>query len=199
MCIRDRLGAQHALKRLGHRLEHRDVTASAASGGRHLAADESGSDHMERLSPLEDGKEVLRVGQLPQVDRVTEPIQLPRGRPGRDAEQIPAGAPPAFQHDVAMLEVELGDPRVQKKLDPKLPILPMRAQFQAVSWHRSEQETLGKVRSLVRDLWLRAGEQDLALKARIAEARRGGVPGGTTADDYCFFCNSRTRSSDQPR
>jgi hypothetical protein len=55
------------------------------------------------------------------------------------------------------------------------------------------------VRSLVRDLWLRAREQDLALKARVAQTRGGGVPGGTAADDYRFLCNSRTRSSDQAR
>jgi hypothetical protein len=55
------------------------------------------------------------------------------------------------------------------------------------------------VRPLVGDFRFGTGEQDLALKARVAQACRGGVPGGTTADDYCFLCNSRTRSSDQAR
>jgi hypothetical protein len=55
------------------------------------------------------------------------------------------------------------------------------------------------VRSLVRNLRFRAREQDLALKACVSQARCRGVPGGTTADDYCFLCNSRTRSSDQAR
>src|SRR5216683_1546445 len=47
------LGAQHALQRLGHRLEHGDGAAAAAGGGRHLASDESGSDHLEPPSSLE--------------------------------------------------------------------------------------------------------------------------------------------------
>jgi hypothetical protein len=55
------------------------------------------------------------------------------------------------------------------------------------------------VRSLVRNLRLRAGEQDLPLKARVAQARGGGIPGGTAADDYCFLDSSRTWSSDQAR
>jgi len=141
---------------------------------------------VEPWSPLEDGTEELRVGQLTQVDRVIEPGEPPRGRSSRDAEQIPAGAPAALEHDFATLEVELGDPCTQQELDPKLPILATRAQTQAVSGHRSEQKAFGEVRSLVWGLWLRAGEQDLALKARVTQACGGGVPGGTTADDYCF-------------
>jgi hypothetical protein len=98
-----------------------------------------------------------------------------------------------------MLEVELDHARTQKKLDLKIAILLARAQRQAVSWHRTEQEAFRKVRSLVRDLRLRAGEQDLALKAGVAQARGSGVPGGATADDYCFPDSSRTRNSDQAR
>src|SRR5260370_669924 len=101
--------------------------------------------------------------------------------------------------DGCQVTAQLGDRRAQKELDPKHAILLARPQPQAVSWHGSEQEALGKVRPLVWELWLRAGEQDLASKARFAQARGGGVPGGTTADDYCFLCNSRTRGSDQPR
>jgi hypothetical protein len=52
---------------------------------------------------------------------------------------------------------------------------------------------------LVGDLRLRAGEQNLALKARVAQARSGGITGGASADDYCFRCNSRTRNNDQAR
>jgi hypothetical protein len=97
------------------------------------------------------------------------------------------------------LDVNLGHPLTQKELDPKLSILVAGAQTQAVSRHGSEQETFGKVWPLVRDFCFGAGEQDLALKARVAQARRRGVPGGTTADDYCFRCSSRTRRRDQAR
>jgi hypothetical protein len=55
------------------------------------------------------------------------------------------------------------------------------------------------MRSLVRAFRFGAGKQDLPLKVGVAQARCGGVPGGTTADDYCFLCNSRTRRSDQAR
>lgn len=140
-----------------------------------------------------------RVGQLAQVDRVIETLEPPRGRPRGDAQEIPAGAPAAFEQDVATLEVELGDPRTQNELDSKLAILLARTQTQTVSRHRSEQEAFGKVGPLVRDFRLGTGEQDLALKARVAQARGDGVPRGTTADDYCFRSNSRTRSSDQAR
>jgi hypothetical protein len=75
----------------------------------------------------------------------------------------------------------------------------LRTQTQAVSRHCSEQEAFGKVRSLIRDLRFGAGEQDLALTPRVPQARRGGVPGGATADDYCFLESSRTRKSDQAR
>ena len=142
---------------------------------------------------------MLRVGQLAQVDPVIETVEPPRRRSSGDAQKIPGGAPAVLEQDVATLEVELGDPRTQKQLDPKLAILLARTQTQTVSGHRSEQEALGKVRSLVRDLRFRAGEQDLALKARVAQARGSSVPRGTTADDYCFLCNSRTWSSDQAR
>jgi hypothetical protein len=74
-----------------------------------------------------------------------------------------------------------------------------RAQSQAVSRHRSEQDAFGEVRPLVGDFGFGAGEQDLALKTRVAQACRGGVPGGTSADDYCFLDSSRTRNSDQAR
>jgi hypothetical protein len=98
-----------------------------------------------------------------------------------------------------MLEIYFGDPRIQHELDTKLAILLARAQTQAIAGHRPEQETFGEVWSLVRGFWFGAGEQNLALKARVTQARCRGVPSGTTADDYCFLCNSRTRSSDQAR
>jgi hypothetical protein len=154
---------------------------------------------VQPFAALEDGKEVLRVGQLTEVDRVTEPLEPARGRSGREAEQIPACAPPALEHDVTTLEVELGDPCTQKELDPKLAILLARSQSEAVSRHRAEQEAFREVWTLVWDFCFGAGEQDLALKARVAQARSGGVPGGTTADDYRFLDSSRTRSSDQAR
>jgi hypothetical protein len=39
------------------------------------------------------------------------------------------------------------------------------------------------VRPFIRSFWFRADENDLALKARIAQACRDGVPRGTSADD----------------
>jgi hypothetical protein len=98
-----------------------------------------------------------------------------------------------------MLEIYFGDLLTQHELDTKLAILLTRAQTQAIAGHRPEQETFGEVRSLIRGFRFGAGEQDLALKARVSQARCGGVPRGTTADDHCFLCNSRTRSSDQAR
>jgi hypothetical protein len=154
---------------------------------------------MEPLSTLEDLTEMLRVGKLAEVDGIFEPVEPARGRSSRDAEQVPAGAPAALEHDVTPLEVDLGHSRTQQELDPQLAILVSRTQAQAVSLHRSEQEAFGKVRPLIREHRLRAGEQDLALKAGVPQARGGGVPGRTTADDYCFLDSSRTRNSDQVR
>jgi len=98
-----------------------------------------------------------------------------------------------------MLEIYFGDPRTQHELDTKVAILLTRAQTKAIAGHRPEQETFGEVRSLVRGFRFGAGEQNLALKARVTQARCGGIPRGTTADDYCFRCSSRRRSSDQAR
>jgi len=98
-----------------------------------------------------------------------------------------------------MLEIYFGDPRAQHELDTKLAILLTRAQTQAIAGHRPEQETLGEVRSLVRSFRFGAGEQDLALKASVTEARCRRVSRGPTADDYCFLDSSRTRSNDQAR
>jgi len=67
--------------------------------------------------------EFVGLRQLTQVYRVIKPVEPPRGRPSRDAEQIPAGAPAALEHDVPTLDVELRDPPTQKELDPKLAIL----------------------------------------------------------------------------
>lgn len=49
--------------------------------------------------------------------------------------------------------------------------------------------------------WLRftAGEQDVALKAAVAQARGRRVAGRAGADDYCFLDSSRTRKSDQAK
>jgi hypothetical protein len=98
-----------------------------------------------------------------------------------------------------MLEINFGDPRTQHELDTKLAILLMRAQTQAIAGHRPKQEAFGQVRSLIRGFRFGAGEQDLALKARVTQAGRRGIPRGTTADDYCFRCSSRRRRSDQAK
>jgi hypothetical protein len=98
-----------------------------------------------------------------------------------------------------MLEVELDHARTQKKLDPKIAILLARAQREAVSRHRSEQEAFGEVRPFIWDLGFAADEQDLASKAGVPQACGSRVPSGATADDYCFRWSSRTRNSDQAR
>jgi hypothetical protein len=101
-----------------------------------------------------------------------------------------------------VLEVELDDSRTQHELDGKLAVLLERAQAQPLSRDRAEQEPFRQVRPLVGRFGLRAGEYDLALKSRIAQARRDGVPRGTAADDYrfrddyLFLVSSRRRSRD---
>ena len=58
------------------------------------------------------------------------------------------------------------------------------------------------MRSFIRRFGLRANENDLALKSRIAQAGCDGVPRGTPADDYrfsddyLFLVSSRRRSRD---
>ena len=98
-----------------------------------------------------------------------------------------------------MFEVELRDPHAQQELDAELVVLVARPQTQACERHRSEQEALREMRPLVWEFRFGANEQDVALKAGVAQTRCHGVAGGAAADDYCLRMSSRTRRSDQAR
>jgi hypothetical protein len=97
------------------------------------------------------------------------------------------------------LEIQLCHPPPEQKLDAKLAVLRGRTQTQTLARNGSEQEAFGQVRSLIGHLGLAADDDDLALKAPIAQARGHGVSGGSAADDYCFRVSSRRRRSDQTR
>src|SRR5260370_5458462 len=194
-----KLRTEHPLQRLRERFEQRDPTTATARSRRHLAADESRSDQIDGLAALELCEEALSIGQLAQIDRVVEAIEAACGRSGGDTEQIPGNTRPAFEDYVPTVEVELGDALTQHQLDAELAVLLVWAQPQALLCDRSPEEALRQVRPFVRRIGLSASEQDVALKAAVAQARGRRVTGRAGADDYCLLDSSRTRNSDQTR
>src|SRR6266851_10035978 len=197
--IGPQLRAEHPLQRLGERFEHRDPTTATAPSRGHLAADESRTDDVDVLAALELCEEALSIRQLTQIDGVVEAIEATRGRSGGDTKQVPGNTRPVPEDYVPTVEVELDDALTEHQLDAELAVLLAWAQPQALCWHRSPEEALGQMRPFVRRVGFSAGEQDVALKAAVAQARGRSVTGRAGADDYCFLDSSRTRNSDQTR
>src|SRR5260370_8212505 len=144
-----KLRTEHPLQRLRERFEQRDPTTATARSRRHLAADESRSDHIDGLAALELSEEALSIGQLAQIDRVVEAIEAARGRSGGDTKQIPGNTRPVFEDYVPTVEVELDDALTQHQLDAEFAVLLAWAQPQALFCHRSPEEALRQVRPFV--------------------------------------------------
>jgi len=94
------------------------------------------------------------------------------------------------------------DSLAQHQLDAELAILRSRPQAEAIPRHRSEEISLGKMRTLVGQHRLRSHQHDLARETAIPQPGGDRVPGRAAADDQrsgrCFS-SSRRRRRDQAR
>jgi hypothetical protein len=181
--VSSQLRAQNPDERLRERFVNPHKTAALSCRSGYLAPDETRSDDVDARAINDRGQQGIGVGQLPEIKPMLETRKPPRRRSASDAHDVPRDRPPRLELGCMPFDPEVGDPLTQSELDAQLAVLLGRPQPQTIARYRPKQVSLGKMRTLVGHLRLRAYEQDLARETPIPQARGDGVACRAAADD----------------
>jgi hypothetical protein len=181
---RGEVGAQYPAERDRVRLDHGDLDAQVAGGGRHLGADEATADHDEPATADQVAAQRDRVVQCAQGVHPAEVRagQGPRPRAGGHHDAVGRHIPPRRQHDGGAATIQPGRRFPETPLQIEIRVVGRR-QREVVHVDLAGQELLRERRAVVGEPVLRPDHHDPPVVALLPQGARGAEPGERAADD----------------
>ena len=181
------LGAEHPLQ--GHRagVDHGDVAAELAGGGRDLGADPAGPDHDDVGRVVQRGRQTVGVGEAAQVlhpvEVRTREAEAARGGAGRQQQAVVSHDVAALERDGVLVGVERYRGRVGAELDVLVGVEARVVDEDLVAVALAAQVVLGQRGPFVGAFGLLADEHDAPIEAVGAQGLGGLGAGEAGADD----------------